>query len=1852
MKKDTFKSCRLRAAVLALLLLPFVVSASTRWEIGVGDEIATISECEVIDGFEHYVGYFDVSQPTDGITITFWANGGGWKRPCMVGSALSLSETTALTFVNADAVTTFTEPLAPGRYNVEITYQVSWPYASYITVTKNDGSINEFAYSFDGEEWTKAKAENFTLFRHYFDAGGTLYLRQTYKAKDGEGEDPDTYTYYYGGTITGLTDNETGNFNLKGSPECVPLVFEEASKYTIDAVTQSEFKRTAVVTATRIGFMPILKSETLSYRLASGANADAGGKLSQGDVLLFSVKGTDENGVEQDYELYPTEPVEFIHGKDQKITLSTNTRYKGNTLTSFYDGTFTQQNVALVHDDTELTLTYTYWIGGSENGTNDIPHIALFDIDAKPAENKTCLDPTDAKKTVPLRYEGNLTYSCFITLTQEDIENRAIAMSDKKSWQYGMGHTYPTGTNNVILKGEQSFMAFPAPNGSGLTTNGLLRFGSRFTPGTYRVEIKATGYKESTPSLDLPFTIVLKPVNTVYYHVDQTQWRESVGVGILRKFGYDEGEEGIRSEYNSKNVYLRADRVGDDGSVTSTYYTGTVDFPEEGVNTIKKFKLDPYTGADPETNAKIAVNGKGQFMMSFDADTEVLTVTRTAVFPVPVRAAVSVGGSSERTIIPVGGKLLVHVTEPNTAIHFSANYDMRLTPTNGIEDPLDKEYAAWIHPADGNITLGNNDYEYHSFVRSGAHTGTVTAVNPGYYTFNARVYPKQNRVLIACEYTTYNPEMMLSTNFDNAAFAKYPYVTSKPQAVIKAKDGSSTGIYVKLMTSYVLRGDALDYHNEYYKDKPEMQLDPLVPYVADKYNVKYRYDYKTGEKLAEIGSYERGELVRGNRYKLEAVVDLFGRGGIIGINEGVKDTNGNITSGNFVNLVNLRKAGQARAQGRLEAEGGRVTFVVQFASSDNAVRMGYFYVTPKMQQRIRQQYENSGMVHVLNGYSSFEGIGDDESKPDYEDGLFTKCLIAALNDGVIPGFAVLGDVTNRGAVRYLDSQLLNKGKDEYYVEGSAKDLGNLFQTPEKMPYYYKDRCWIEGSRIPLSFFGDDYRGEMSEDFPEGTYIYPYIISSGSGSGDLNSKASHESRYALPLGSPTMENCDFSFAKVKFSDNRLNLLANQNGSTYREADLNNEYADALIHEVGNYGCPAAITFNYRTKNLKGEPIYMTIVGWEDDYDNTTNASNWQDIVMNVDGVKPVFNKPVSFVDFDVDACPVANDQGNSNYYRHIVSLKPKAVAVGNGEWTMHQFGTPYAKQEDDGSWTVVPAYSYIDVKRDGEFIGQIVFIKDICRTMMRSKLAENSEYIPTDDAELHTSLRYFFSKERLMSIAGKNIGFMDGVTPVAYDDARWIEVFHDARGNGDNPVDISRVRFSDEFSHDFGDTGHAYEGSLYSASTILDSDPDEVLVPGSALTASVKAVNKLPEEEKMVTDVLPEVLTADNGEPAVVVARNLNLADKEVITSYSIFEDGAAADAVAVATVTAIRSAKDDAGVITATAWMQNGTECKVKHIDDDKDMVYLDGTGITGGKIYTVVVNTEVTVAQPDDYTLSCDFGDVGKSKFEGSIPSTNSYGAKPATVDDISSALTLSVESPRTGILRKLDGKPAVTYATAPSWTIDLSRFPGVEPGDVKYYLWRQYKDGTPAYESTDNGSYLSSLFANEPMPGQIPLSTYQSWAWAPQNLELVAEGNAASINDVLVVDYEDTMQQQLEVEYTLYAYIPANEDGDPAVVKTSGYGEQTANTRYYVATQKATVTANEVETEVTTGVDDAFAGSDNISISGANGVLRVTGAVQVSVYNLSGVEVYAAEGDVVTELSAGIYVVKADSKVVKIRL
>jgi len=46
------------------------------------------------------------------------------------------------------------------------------------------------------------------------------------------------------------------------------------------------------------------------------------------------------------------------------------------------------------------------------------------------------------------------------------------------------------------------------------------------------------------------------------------------------------------------------------------------------------------------------------------------------------------------------------------------------------------------------------------------------------------------------------------------------------------------------------------------------------------------------------------------------------------------------------------------------------------------------------------------------------------------------------------------------------------------------------------------------------------------------------------------------------------------------------------------------------------------------------------------------------------------------------------------------------------------------------------------------------------------------------------------------------------------------------------------------------------------------------------------------------------------------------------------------------------------------------------------------------------------------------------------------------------------------------------------------------------------------------------------------------------------------------------------------------------------------------------------------------------------------VTGAGRTAVYNLSGIEVYAAEGDVETALPAGVYIVRADSKVVKVAL
>lgn len=88
---------------------------------------------------------------------------------------------------------------------------------------------------------------------------------------------------------------------------------------------------------------------------------------------------------------------------------------------------------------------------------------------------------------------------------------------------------------------------------------------------------------------------------------------------------------------------------------------------------------------------------------------------------------------------------------------------------------------------------------------------------------------------------------------------------------------------------------------------------------------------------------------------------------------------------------------------------------------------------------------------------------------------------------------------------------------------------------------------------------------------------------------------------------------------------------------------------------------------------------------------------------------------------------------------------------------------------------------------------------------------------------------------------------------------------------------------------------------------------------------------------------------------------------------------------------------------------------------------------------------------------------------------------------------------------------------------------------------------------------------------------------------------------------------------------------------------------------TYKATHPWNRIENII--GVD--YASTETIAeetlapaISTADGILKVTGAESVSVYTLSGSQVYSGDATVIDTLPAGLYIVKAGDTVAKIRL
>ncbi len=1915
MKNNLFKLNKLLMVVLFLLFLPLKMVAENVWALLANEDTQNPIVQTVKDPADSniYTGSFTISNTITNVKLSWWSTswynyyGPATEEDFAIGKRVAC-------IYQQDQGNPVAMPLPPGKYDIILEDKQSvWPdQCVYITITQNDGSLNYLEYGTDGVNWTKAETDGFSLPGADYAAGDKLYLRHVYKNKDGE-PDQTTYTYYYGGMVpAGLADDATASVSLTcrtGAADVADmpyLTFEAAGKYSVDALTIDGSDRTkATVSVSRIGFRPTFPTAEVNYKITHDTGTDTGTAqqgteitIKQNSDIEFSITGTTEDGGTTTYTLYPTEARELSNtgDKERTITFSTDERYKGNYLRSFHAAKFIPTKIEC--GEGELTMTYKHQVEGAA----DLARVMLFDgsaVPTQPVPNRDgkYLSPDDVKKEVMLRYDGDLTYSGVITLTQDDIDNNVLTLGADANWNWNRGYMFSTSTDNTLLRGEPSSIALGGPSGTSSWENGMLHFGSRFTPGIYRITVKGSKYALNTSAdFEVPCHITLVPACLVYYKIEDQSgketvgWRESVGVGVLRKFNYTDDEvssKRIRPEFNARKLYIRTDLVDGNGFLIVTHYTGTVEFSdEEAVGTVKTFRLQQT--ADP--GAGITVNAKGQFMMSFDRNTGILTVTRVEEAPMPVRGAVAVDKGAEKgkyTIIPVGGKLTVHVTEAEatakagTTFRFAANYDTYLT-----ED----SYSARIYPA-GDVVFGDKDYEFYRF--DDAHSGTVTARLPGYYTFTARVYPKLNQVLIACQYTSYDPAVAMKADFSDAVFGKYPYVKGGKASVQKSHynvDGEASQA-IQLMNTYMLRGVPLESHNKVLRAAGNDTLQPLVPLESSRYNIKWKYGEINGERLEPIeGGYKRGELVRGNRYTMESVEDLFGIGGVIGCDDPSKpslDSDG--LHPNFKHLVDLRNEGRACAQGRLEAKGGRVSFVVQWTSTMTNNRLCYFYVTPDMRRNIIDRYKDSQFVAEVSVYDAFDGIGDDESAPDYLDGLYTKCLIAAINDGIIPGFGVLNDISRREAVKWLD---LKDGNNNRYKYMESNNAQNLFNNRGKARKYYADGCWIEGARIPLAYFGEDYRGEESAEFPEGTYIYPYIISGA------------QNACALPYGEPENNKTAaelesmYTNQNIKFSDNRLNLMTTGNARAWSKDELSKSVVSEFVKSLGNYGCPAAMTFNYRQKNLLGNFIDMTLVCWEDQ--GSSIESDWSDIVLNVDGVKPVFDKPFTSVDFDVDACPDAEAQTERNTYTHIISLKPKTTALGKTEWTMDYFGTPYTVEKSDGTGlTYEPSYSYINVYRDKAFIGQIVFKKGLCQEQLDTDVYKTMSIDAIrEDTKLHSTLKYFFCPgDSLLHVKGSSIVYLDGRSES--DVEGWTEIFHEERNNGYKKVDISRVRFKDSFVEPFGHSSHAYTGSFYSASALVNSDPDEVIVPGSELTVSAGTGSRLPAEAdykaKAIT-ALPQAAGEGGSSAAIVVSRNLNLAGKEVITSYDIYkisdvpvvkaapaaigaEEAAAQNETLVASVVPTFDSadfdpfdafsKDRKAVITPKCWsIENAVLTdNSAEVEGDTYQVELGSDVITGGNTYRVKVNTKAVPVVAEVLNFECGYKEDKTSSnipgLEGDVKA-NTYGAEPAEAGAVASALRLTVPDPEKGTLRFVDTKLAVTYATTPSWTIDLSAFPGVEPGDVKYYLWRRYTTGNPAFEAVDGKAsdyYLPTLFANESTPGMIPADAYQNWSWADQNIDLTTEGSTSSLSDVLVTDYVGDAAyaetgQPLAAEYTLYAYIPAyekaGESAGPAAVKARSYGEQTAATRYYVLKATAPVETTNMEVDVLTGIEDVASGTDGITVAGAHGVLTVTGARRVSVYTVSGFEVYAAEGDMTATLPAGIYVVKADSKVVKISL
>ena len=865
---------------------------------------------------------------------------------------------------------------------------------------------------------------------------------------------------------------------------------------------------------------------------------------------------------------------------------------------------------------------------------------------------------------------------------------------------------------------------------------------------------------------------------------------------------------------------------------------------------------------------------------------------------------------------------------------------------------------------------------------------------------------------------------------------------------------------------------------------------------------------------------ENGDVTPGKSYVLKDMAEMFGPDGLL------KDGHDNLDRLMQSPLMSATRLVYT-------AKGGPVDVDYMFGSGGFGNRLCYFYVPAD------SEYDKT-----------------------------TLSVAQTLADDKIPTFCIADQMRTSIHMDRFEKQNGEWTKINEVVGNSA--LGDKLNDATGNYGGWGDNL-ITGKRFRLKYFGDDYTGEPTDVFPEGTRIYFFLATYNQDG--WNGVASEGVK---PYS-------------IKFAYRQLNREFGSQGK------WDFEHYDAHKKKYDTYGpgifAAAAVNFTY-TDSEQGILQNVQFLTWEDfvqpdpDAEKKVGDFDMGDVGFGLYGVKNPLFDVISESTIKLQAIQEAKDYqdqldgGNKGAWKNAYRYKFN-LTNGEEDGTKKVYSrglqpVTFTQEKDTGEGHFNPAYTWASIRRftDDSEVGEVVKFVVIKKT---ARLPEDWNRLPKVDdlnkPELIYRIEYAMTDtydETKVPETWDGKWYIDGQQKSYFEHRRGNEIdktalplekmtslYHDAVETLNPEGDyINSKRFWMMFAFRDGIRVRTNESAVASPRAKVVIEP----------RGTAEAIDLDGSETKHL-ESLDGLAPIDNRTFFTLTYNpQTELYGKEHITAlFIVNEEGKRFckiryDETKGEWVTVVES-NDHAD-------NQNPDFKILKVIDEGATCRhFVLSTNLAPDKKFGVMVETERDLW------------------FDGvSVIKNNTFGGYPAECQ----MPTLSFDKAdlyKNGVCEH-GGKQSYVMYVNTEWSLKGASV----PGQPVFSQWRTYNN--PAYPwDNKESAYLNILYDNQAATGTIPAEAYENWLGSYDN-ELISTGDGSWKNhDILAQKNEDVTE--VKVNYVLRAYLPSA----PAILAdrqsmNAKAAEARANGPYVVL--EATKDVSAVRSALTTGIATITADAD----------------------------------------------------------